>query len=140
MKEIWNGIQVGIAAIGGWLGWFFGGADGFLYALVAFVMIDYITGVMCAIIDKKLSSEIGSKGIFKKVLIFALVGVGHIIDSQIIGDGGVLRTAVIFFYLSNEGISILENVGYIGLPVPQKLKDVLAQLNSKSETDEEGMK
>jgi toxin secretion/phage lysis holin len=92
-------------------------------------------GVMCAVIEKKLSSEIGAKGIFKKVLIFALVGVGHVIDSQILGDAGVLRTAVIFFYLSNEGISILENVALIGLPVPQKLKDVLAQLNSKTEED-----
>jgi toxin secretion/phage lysis holin len=137
MKEIWNGVQIGIAAVGGWLGWLFGGTDGFLYALVAFVVIDYITGVMCAIIDKKLSSEIGAKGIFKKVLIFALVGIGHIVDHQIFGDGSVLRTAVIFFYLSNEGISIVENAGFIGLPVPQKLKDVLAQLNSQNKTEEE---
>ena len=135
--KIWNWIQVAIAAVGGWLGWLFGGADGFLYALVAFVVIDYITGVMCAVIDRKVSSEVGAKGIFKKVLIFALVGIAHIVDQQILGNASVLRTAVIFFYLSNEGISILENAGYIGLPVPQKLKDVLAQLNSQDKTDEE---
>lgn len=137
MKEIWNGVQVGIAAVGGWLGWFLGGWDGFLYALIAFTVIDYITGVMCAIIDRKLSSDVGAKGIFRKVLIFALVGVGHIVDRQIIGDGSVLRTAVTFFYLSNEGVSIVENVGRLGLPVPQKLKDVLAQLNAGNKQKED---
>lgn len=91
---------------------------------------------MCAIADKNLSSEIGARGIFKKVLIFVLVGVGHIVDSQVIGDGGAIRTAVIFFYLSNEGISILENAAHVGLPIPEKLKTVLAQLNSR---DDEGV-
>ena len=108
-----------------------------LYALIAFVVIDYVTGVLCAIIDKKLSSEIGAKGIFKKVLIFALVGVAHILDTQILsstGDsGGVLRTAVVFFYLSNEGVSILENAAHIGLPIPGKLKDVLKQLHGRDQ-------
>ena len=131
MKAIWNWIQVAFAAIGGFLGWFLGGLDGFLYALIAFVVIDYLTGVMCAIADKKLSSEIGAKGIFKKVLIFVLVGVGHIIDSQVLGDGGAIRTAVIFFYLSNEGISILENAAHIGLPIPEKLKSILEQLHDR---------
>jgi len=131
MKEIWNWIQIGIAAIGGWLGYFLGGWDGFLYALVTFVTIDYLTGVMCAIVDKKLSSEVGARGIFKKVLIFSLVAIGHIIDKSVLGDGSVIRTAVIFFYLSNEGVSILENAAHIGLPIPQKLKDILAQLHSK---------
>ncbi|WNF36816.1 phage holin family protein [Bacillaceae bacterium IKA-2] len=133
MKMLWTNIQYAIAAIGGWLGWFLGGLDGFLYALVAFVVIDYITGVMLAIIEKRLSSEVGAKGIFKKVLIFTLVAIGHIIDSQIIKNGGVIRTAVIFFYLSNEGISILENASRIGLPIPEKLKDILAQLNEGGE-------
>lgn len=133
MKETINTLQLAFTVIGGWLGWFLGGLDGFLYALVAFVVIDYITGIMCAIIEKKLSSEVGAKGIFKKVLIFTLVGIGHIIDSQIIGDGGVVRTAVIFFYLSNEGISILENSTKIGLPIPEKLKNVLEQLNKGGE-------
>jgi toxin secretion/phage lysis holin len=133
MKAIWNGIQVGITAVGGFLGWYLGGMDGLIYALIAFVVTDYLTGVMCAVINKKLSSEVGARGIFKKVLIFALVGVGHIIDSQIIGNGSILRTAVIFFYLSNEGISIIENAAVIGLPVPEKLKAVLQQLQNGKE-------
>ena len=136
MKTIWNWVQAALAAIGGFLGWFLGGPDGFLYALIAFVAVDYLTGVMCAIADRKLSSEVGAKGIFKKVLIFVLVGVGHIIDSQVLGNGGAIRTAVIFFYLSNEGISILENAAHIGLPVPEKLKAVLEQLHDRSEKED----
>jgi toxin secretion/phage lysis holin len=133
MKAIWNWVQAALTAIGGFLGWFLGGLDGFLYALIAFVVIDYLTGVMCAIADKKLSSEIGAKGIFKKVLIFVLVGVGHIIDSQVLGDGGAIRTAVIFFYLSNEGVSLLENAAHIGLPIPEKLKSILEQLHDRDD-------
>lgn len=136
MKTMWLSIQLGITAIGGWLGYFLGGFDGFLYALVAFVVLDYITGIMCAVLDKSLSSEIGFRGIFKKVLIFSLVGIGHIIDQSVIGDGSVIRTAVIFFYLSNEGVSVLENATYIGLPVPQKLKDVLEQLHDRDDKEE----
>ena len=136
MKEIWNWIQIVFAAIGGGIGWFLGGADGFLYALIAFVVIDYITGVMCAIVDKKLSSAVGFRGIFKKVLIFILVGVGNIIDVQVLGQAGVLRTAVIFFYLSNEGVSLLENAGHLGLPIPAKLKAVLEQLHDRSEKED----
>ncbi|WP_313628714.1 phage holin family protein [Enterococcus italicus] len=131
MKEIWNGVQVALTALGGFLGWFLGGFDGFLYALVALMVADYITGVMCAIVDKKLSSEIGFRGIFKKVLIFVLVGIGHMIDTNLIGEGSVLRTAIIFFYCSNEGISMLENAGRLGLPIPEKLKDILVQLHNK---------
>jgi toxin secretion/phage lysis holin len=104
------------------------------YALVAFVVLDYITGVMLALLEKRLSSDIGARGIFKKVMIFCLVGVAHIIDSNIIGDGSVIRTAVIFFYLSNEGISIVENASKIGLPIPEKLKNVLAQLREGGES------
>ncbi len=133
MKEIWTWIQLLLAVIGGWLGWFLGGADGFLYALIAFVAIDYITGVMCAIVDHRLSSEVGFKGICKKVLIFMMVGIGNIIDVQVLGQAGVLRTAVIFFYLSNEGVSMLENAGHLGLPIPAKLKDILVQLHNRSE-------
>jgi toxin secretion/phage lysis holin len=107
-----------------------------LYALIAFVVIDYITGVMCAITDKTLSSEVGFKGICRKVLIFLLVGIANILDVQVIGTGSVLRTAVIFFYLSNEGISLLENAAYLGLPVPQKVKTVLEQLHDRSESEE----
>ncbi len=136
MKEFWNTIQIIFTAVGGWLGWFLGGCDGLLYALIAFVVIDYITGVMCAVIDHNLSSEIGAKGIFKKVLIFLLVGIGHIIDTQVIGSGSVLRTAVIFFYISNEGVSLVENAAHLGLPIPEKLKDVLEQLHDRAEKDE----
>lgn len=133
MREFWNTIQLVFMAVGGWLGWFLGGSDGLLYALIAFVVIDYITGVMCAISDKKLSSAVGFKGICKKVLIFALVGGGHILDAFVIGSGSVLRTAIIFFYLSNEGVSLVENCAHLGLPVPQKLKDVLEQLHNRAE-------
>jgi len=131
MKVFSNWVQAAFTAIGGFLGWFLGGLDGFLYALIAFIVLDYLTGVIRAIIDKKLSSEIGAKGIFKKVLIFVLVGVGHIVDSQVIGEGSAVRTAIIFFYLSNEGISILENAAHVGLPIPEKLKMMLAKLNSR---------
>lgn len=136
MKEFWNAIQMVFAAIGGWLGWFLGGCDGLVIALVAFVAIDYITGVMCAIADKKLSSEVGFKGICRKVLIFLLVGVANILDVQVIGTGSVLRTAVIFFYLSNEGVSLLENAAHLGLPVPEKMKDILEQLHDRAEKAE----
>lgn len=133
MKEFWNTVQLIFAAVGGWLGWFIGGCDGLLYALVAFVVVDYITGVMCAVADKELSSEVGFRGIAKKVLVFLLVGIANIIDVQVIGSGSVLRTAVIFFYISNEGVSLLENAARLGLPVPEKLKDVLAQLHGRAE-------
>ena len=136
MKEFWNAVQIAFAAVGGWLGWFLGGCDGLLYALIAFVVIDYITGVMCAIADKSLSSSVGFKGICRKVLIFFLVGIGHILDTQVIGTGSVLRTAVIFFYLSNEGVSLIENAAHLGLPVPEKLKAVLEQLHDRSTEDE----
>ena len=136
MKEFWNTIQLIFTAIGGWLGWFLGGCDGLLYALIAFVIIDYTTGVLCAISDHTLSSEVGFKGIARKVIIFLLVGVGHIIDTQVIGNGSILRTAVIFFYLSNEGVSLVENAAHLGLPVPGKLKAVLEQLHDRAEKEE----
>ena len=137
MKELWNTVQVIFAAIGGWLGYFLGGCDGLLIALVVFVVVDYLTGVMCAVSDKKLSSEVGFKGICRKVLIFLLVGIANIVDVQVIGTGSVLRTAVIFFYLSNEGVSLLENAGHLGLPIPEKLKIVLEQLHDRSEKSDE---
>ena len=133
MKEFWNTIQLIFTAVGGWLGWFLGGCDGLLYALLVFVTLDYITGIMCAVADHKLSSEVGFKGICRKVLIFALVGIGHVVDAQIIGTGSVLRTAVIFFYLSNEGVSLTENAAHLGLPIPEKLKAVLEQLHDRAE-------
>ena len=138
MKEFWSMIQLIFTALGGWLGYFLGGCDGLLYALIAFVVIDYITGVMCAIINRELSSAVGFKGIFRKVLIFLLVGIANIIDVQVIGTGAVLRTAVIFFYISNEGVSLLENAGHLGLPIPEKIKTVLEQLHDRAENGKEG--
>ena len=137
MKEFWNLYQFLFTAAGGWLGYFLGGCDGLLLALVLFAVADYITGVMCAVADKKLSSEVGFKGICRKVIIFMLVGVAHVIDVNVIATGSVLRTAVIFFYLSNEGVSLLENAGHLGLPIPEKLKIVLEQLHDRSEKSDE---
>ena len=137
MKEFWNVIQMVFTAVGGWLGYFLGGNDGLLIALVVFAVADYITGVMCAVSDKKLNSQVGFKGICRKVLIFVLVGIGNLVDVYVLGQGGVLRTAVIFFYLSNEGVSLLENAAHIGLPVPDGLKTVLSQLHKRSDTNSE---
>lgn len=137
MKEFWNTIQLIIAAIGGWLGYFLGGCDGLLYALIAFVVIDYLTGIMCAISDHTLSSEVGFRGICRKVLIFLLVGIANVLDIHVLGNGSILRTAVIFFYISNEGVSLLENAAHLGLPVPEKVKDVLEQLHGRAEGDEQ---
>lgn len=128
---VWAKVQMAFAAIGGWLGYFVGGADGLLITLLVFMVLDYITGVMCGIADKKLSSAVGFKGLCRKVVIIALVGVGHVVDMHVIGTGGALRSAVICFYLSNEGVSLLENAAHLGLPVPDKLKDILAQLHSR---------
>ena len=136
MKEFWNFIQFVFAAIGGWLGFFLGGCDGLLYALLLFVICDYITGVLCAVSDKKLSSEVGFRGICRKVLIFLLVGIGNVIDVQVLGQPGVLRTAIIFFYLSNEGLSLTENAAHLGLPIPEKLKTVLEQLHDRDEKED----
>lgn len=133
MKEFWNTIQLIFAAIGGWLGYFLGGCDGLLYALIAFVVIDYITGVMCAISEHTLSSQVGFRGICRKVLIFMLVGIANVLDIYVLSSGSVLRTAVIFFYISNEGVSLLENAAHLGLPIPEKIKVVLEQLHDRSE-------
>lgn len=137
MKEFWNVIQLAFTAVGGWLGYFLGGCDGLITALVVFVVVDYLTGVMCAIADRKLSSEVGFKGIAKKVLIFMLVGIASMLDTRVLGEVGILRTAVIFFYISNEGLSLLENAAYLGLPIPEKLKLVLHQLHDRSEKTED---
>ncbi|HBQ85133.1 MAG TPA: holin, partial [Syntrophomonas sp.] len=99
------------------------------------VAIDYITGFLLAVYEKKISSDIGFRGICRKVLIFALVAAGNIIDQYIIGSGSALRIMLIMFYLSNEGISILENASKMGVPFPQKLKDVLQSNSSSSDTE-----
>lgn len=135
MRGFWNIAQLAFTLVGGWLGYFLGGCDGLILALVLFVVADYITGVMCAVTDKKLSSSIGFKGIFRKVLIFMLVGIANIIDFHVLEQGSVIRTAVIFFYLSNEGLSLTENAAHLGLPVPEKLKNVLEQLHDKNRKD-----
>ena len=137
MKEFWNTMQFIFTVLGGWLGYFLGGCDGLLIALVAFVSIDYVTGMMCAVSDKDLSSRVGFKGICRKILIFALVGVANLIDVQVIQTGSILRTAVIFFYLSNEGVSLLENAAHLGLPIPKKLKEVLEQLHDKHNKEDD---
>jgi len=137
MEKIWTWLQIGFAALGGWLGVLLGGLDGLLYVLITFAVIDYISGVMCAVAERKLSSEVGFRGICKKILIFAVVALAHMLDAHIIGTIGVvgeysaIRSAAIFFYLSNEGVSLLENVTRLGLPVPDKLKTILAQLHGK---------
>ena len=137
MKEFWLMIQAVFTGLGGWIGYYLGGCDGLLYALIAFVIVDYLTGVMCAIADRKLSSEVGFKGICRKVLIFLLVGIANILDMQVLGQEGILRTAVIFFYISNEGVSLIENAAHLGLPIPAKLKAVLEQLHDRAEKEDE---
>ena len=135
---IWAKIQIAITAIGGWLGYFLGGLDGLMIALIVLMTLDYVSGVMCAIIDKKLSSAVGFKGVCKKVFILMLVGVAHIIDLHVVGTGSALRGAVICFYMSNEGLSLLENAAHIGLPIPDKLRNILAQLHDKERTTDQG--
>lgn len=111
----------------------FGRLDGLFYALIAFMVLDYITGIIVACIRKNLSSETGFKGIAKKVFILVLVAVANILDTQIVGDSSVCRSAVIGFYIANEGISITENAVKMGVPVPRKIVDVLEQLKKKDE-------
>ena len=127
-----NNIKLLFAIIGGFIGGLLGGVDEFLYVLIVFMVIDYITGVVAAVSEKKLSSEIGAKGIIKKVMMLMIVMVANLLDANIIGSGNALRTMVIFFYLANEGISIIENAVVIGLPVPKGLEDVLMQLRDRN--------
>lgn len=135
MKQFWYIVQMVFTAVSGWSSCFLGGGDGLLCALITFVVTDYITGMMCAAIDHKFSSKVGLKGIFKKTLIFMIVGIGNIVDAQVIGNGTGLRTVVILYYISHEGISLLENAGYLGLPFPAKLKAILEQLHDRVEED-----
>ena len=134
---IWAKIQVACTAIGGWLGFFLGGLDGLLIALIIFMALDYVTGIMCAVLDKTLSSRVGFRGIFKKALILIMVGIANVVDVHVVGTGSALRGAVICFYLSNEGLSLLENAAYIGLPIPEKLKEILSQLHHRTEKEAE---
>lgn len=134
MNELWRLIQGLFSAIGACISFFIGGMDGLLYALLAFVIVDYITGVLCGIYKHKLSSEIGFKGICKKVFIFLLVGVGHVLDTHVLHNGDIIRSAICCFYISNEGLSILENGIILGLPIPTKIKKVLKQIKGDNKT------
>lgn len=131
MNEILSTIKFCAACVGGAIGSFLGPINGLVYTLLAFVVLDYITGVMNAIVAKTLNSAVGFKGLFRKVTIFAMVGVANLLDINLLGGAAMLRTAVIFFYLANEGISLIENASKLGLPVPDKLKDILEQLKDK---------
>ena len=133
VELVWAKLQMAFSVIGGWLGYFVGGVDGLMTALLIFMILDYITGLMCAVADKKLSSSIGFKGICKKVLIVMLVGVAHVVDMYVVGNGNALRSAVVCFYISNEGVSMLENAAHLGLPIPDKLKSILAQLHKRDD-------
>lgn len=133
---IWTKLQMAFAAMGGWLGYLWGGMDGLMIALLVCMVLDYITGLMCAVLDRKLSSAVGFKGICKKVLILMLVGVANVVDIHVMGTGSALRGAVVCFYLSNESVSMLENAAHIGLPIPDKLRDILAQLHNRDDKDD----
>lgn len=133
---VWAKLQMAFSVIGGWLGYFVGGVDGLMTALLIFMILDYVTGLMCAVADKKLSSSVGFKGICKKVLIVMLVDVAHVVDMYVVGSGNALRSAVVCFYLSNEGVSMLENAAHLGLPIPEKLKGILAQLHNRDDKTE----
>lgn len=137
MKEIALLNKWLFTTIGGVIGFVVGEADGFFYGLLLFMFIDYVTGVMAAIVERNLSSSIGKKGIFKKVMIICLVAVGHMIDFYLLRQGGAVRTAVIFFYFSNEGLSILENATRLGLPIPEKIRKVLRLLQEEIEKEKE---
>ena len=139
MTDVFLAIKSALAAVGGVIGYFLGGVDGLMITLIAFIAVDYISGVLVAIVQHKLNSEIGFKGICKKVLIIALVGVANLIDIHVIRTGAVARTAVIFFYAANEGISILENATKLGLPVPGKLKKILDDMRKEGEDDDKNI-
>lgn len=134
-KTIWAAIQGMIAGIGAWLGSFLGGFDGLLYAALVFTIADYITGVLAAINEKRLSSSVGFRGISRKILIFTLIGLAHLLDVHVLGNPGVLRTATVFFYLSNEGISLLENAAHLGLPIPSQIREALDAIGRKTDTN-----
>ena len=137
MHDLHSQIRFISAIIGGWLGWFLGSLDGFLYTLIALVIVDYITGVVAAGLRHELSSEVGFTGIAKKIMVFAIVGVANVLDHHILQQGSVLRTMAIFFYVANEGMSIIENADKIGIAVPQPLRRILKQLKEDNEHGED---
>lgn len=131
MKTLAQHLPGIFGIIGSLVGMLIGGFDGFLYTLLGFILIDYLTGVMVAVIKGQVSSEIGFTGILKKTLILMMVAMGHLLDQNLLGEVDAMRTAVIFFYTANEGISITENLSCLGFPIPEKLKKVLAQLSEQ---------
>ena len=136
MHDLHTQIRFISAIIGGWLGWFLGSLDGFLYTLIALVIVDYITGVVAAGLRHELSSEVGFTGIAKKIMVFAIVGVANVLDHHILQQGSVLRTMAIFFYVANEGMSIVENADRIGIAVPQPLRRILKQLKEDNDGED----
>lgn len=136
MSKIQIIIDSVAGAVGAVLGFLFGEVNGLFWALIAFMATDYITGVIVAVINKQLSSEVGFKGLAKKLLILVFVSLGHIADMYVLGGTPVAMSAVMLFYIANEGLSIIENAGNLGLPVPKKLKDIMIQLKKESEENE----
>lgn len=133
MKILWYMFQGTFTTTGAALGYYLGGLDGLIYALIAFVIVDYITGVLAAISERRVSSAIGFKGISRKIVLFALIGLAHMLDVHIIGTPGVLRTATILFYLSNEGISLVENATRLGLPIPAQMRGALDAIANRDD-------
>ena len=123
-------------AVGAVLGFMYGEVTGLFWALIAFMALDYITGVIVAVIEKRLSSEVGFRGLAKKFLILVFVAVGHIADTYILGGTPAAMSAVMLFYMANEGISIIENAAALGLPVPKKLTSIMEQIRNKSESED----
>ena len=133
MDKLWQSLCAVVLAAGSFL---FGSPDGLLLTLLAFILMYYATGLLAAISARRLSSSVGFRGLLRKMLILAMVGMGHLLDTQLLHAQGLLRNAVIGFYLANEGLSILENAGRMGLPLPEKLRAVLVQLKTEKRKDE----
>ncbi|MGN0688533.1 MAG: holin family protein [Oscillospiraceae bacterium] len=132
-----NIIRTCSAALGAVIGFLYGEINGLFIAIIALMALDYITGIMCAVSTKTLSSEVGFKGLVKKLMILVIIAVGHLVDAYIIGTGSAFMTAVILFFAANEGISIIENAAALGLPVPKKLRNVLEQLRSEEDKEDD---
>ena len=130
MDNILKNILAGVCTI---LSFLFGDIEGMMVALIALIILDYISGVIAAAVEKRLSSEVGAKGIAKKIFMLLIVALANIVDINVIGDGHVLKTVTVVFYICNECISLIENAGRIGVPVPKKLLDVLEQLRDKDD-------
>ena len=129
-------IKTTSGAVGAVIGFLYGEITGLFIAIIALMALDYVTGILCGIAAKALSSEVGFRGLVKKLMVLVIIAVGHLIDTYIIGTGSALMTAVILFFAANEGISILENAAKRGLPIPKKLKDILEQLRKDDDHDD----